>query len=59
MNEARVVIGPIRDIDVQIDPEVAAILHQRIQRLTPEEYDRMSRTIVFKTSSQWLRQFRN
>ena len=52
MNEARVVIGPIRDTDVQIDPEVAAKLRPRIQRLTPEEYDRMSRTIIFKTSSQ-------
>lgn len=52
MNEARVIVGPIRDRDVEIDPGIAAKLRPRIRRLTPEEYDRMSRTIIFRTRSK-------
>lgn len=52
MSGPQVTVGPIRDSDVEIDPEIARKLRPRIRHLSPEEYDKMRRTVIYRSRSK-------
>ena len=51
MTAAQITFGPIRDTDVEIDADLAAKLRPRIRPMSPEEYDRYRRKVIFSTRS--------
>ena len=51
MSGPQVTIGPIRDSDVKIDPELARKLQPVVRRLSQEEFNKMRRTVTFRLHS--------
>lgn len=52
MTAARLTFGPIRDTDIELDPELAAKVRPRVRRVSLEEFEKMRRTVIFQTRTE-------
>ena len=52
MTAAHLTFGPIRDTDIELDPELEAKLRPRIKSVSVEEFEKMRRTVIFQTRTK-------
>ena len=52
MTAAHLTFGPIRDTDIELDPELQAKLRPRVRRVSVEEFEKMRRTVIFRTRTK-------
>lgn len=52
MTAAQITIGPIRDTDIKLAPELLAKVRPRVRRISVEEFEEMRRTVIFQTRTR-------